>query len=242
MQQTLNQWGDSLRILLEGYLGHGSIMAFGIVFLAGVLTSFTPCVYPMIPVTVTYIGGTSAGSKGHAFRRTLVYVLGMAAVYAALGAFAALTHRFFGSISTNPWIYFFVANIIILFGLNMLDVIPFRLPGFLTRSGGGGVRGYTGAFLMGMASGFVAAPCTAPVLGTLLLYVGSQANVLYGSALLFSFAFGLGFLLLLVGTFAGSLSSLPKAGRWMVWVKKGFGFSMLLVGEYFLVKMGQFLY
>lgn len=242
MQQTLEQWGDSLRVILEAQLSRGSILAFGIVFLAGVLTSFTPCVYPMIPVTVTYIGGTSAGSRGRAFRRTLVYVLGMAVVYASLGAFAALTRRFFGGISTNPWVYFIVANVIILFGLNMLDVIPLRLPRFLTRGRAASGPGYIGAFLMGAASGFVAAPCTAPVLGTLLLYVGSQANVAYGSALLFTFAFGLGFLLLLVGTFTGTMASLPKAGVWMVWVKKGFGFAMIAIGEYFLIRMGRFLF
>ncbi len=241
MQDLINQWGDSLRMILEGQLDRGSVFAFGIVFLAGVLTSFTPCVYPMIPVTVTYIGGASAGTRGRAFRRSLVYVLGITLIYSALGAFAALTRRFFGGISTNPWIYFIVANLIILFGLNMLDVIPLRMPAFLTRGRVASGTGYTGAFLMGIASGFVAAPCTAPVLGTLLIYVASQQNVIYGSSLLFTFAFGLGFLLLLLGTFTGLMVNLPKAGPWMVWVKKGFGFAMLLMGEYFLVKMGRFL-
>jgi thiol:disulfide interchange protein DsbD len=241
LSQALEQWGDSLRVILEGQLSRGSIFAFVIVFAAGVLTSFTPCVYPMIPVTVTYIGGTSAGSRGRAFRRTLVYVLGMAVIYASLGAFAALTRRFFGGISTNPWVYFIVANIIILFGLNMLDVIPLRLPQFMTRGRAGSGPGYIGAFIMGAASGFVAAPCTAPVLGTLLLYVGSRGNVVYGSALLFTFAFGLGFLLLLIGTFTGAVTSLPRAGVWMVWVKKGFGFAMIALGEYFLIRMGRFL-
>jgi thiol:disulfide interchange protein DsbD len=133
-----------------------------------------------------------------------------------------------------------VGNVIILFGLSMLDVVVIPVPGILTRGAKGGDN-YVGALIMGMASGFVAAPCTAPVLGTILIFVGSSGNIAYGASLLFTFAVGLGFLLLLLGTFAGALTSLPKAGAWMVTVKKVFGFGMILVGEYFLVQMGKLL-
>jgi len=238
LQDLLSGWSNDLRLLLEPRLQSFSPFAYVIVFAAGVLTSFTPCVYPMIPVTVTYIGGAQAGSKKRAALRTLVYVLGIAIVYSSLGAFAALTKTFFGQISTNPWIYFIVGNVIILFGLSMLDAIVIPIPGMLTRGAKGGDN-YLGALVMGMASGLVAAPCTAPVLGTLLIYVGSSGRVVYGASLLFTFAFGLGFLLLILGTFAGALASLPRAGAWMVTVKKAFGLGMILVGEYFLVKMGR---
>jgi len=238
LQDLLAGWSNELRLLLEPRLQSFSPLAYVIVFAAGVLTSFTPCVYPMIPVTVTYIGGAQAGSKKRAALRTLVYVLGIAIVYSSLGAFAALTKSFFGQISTNPWIYFVVGNVIILFGLSMLDAVVIPIPGMLTRGAKGGDN-YLGALVMGMASGLVAAPCTAPVLGTLLSYVGSSGSVVYGASLLFTFAFGLGFLLLILGTFAGVLTSLPKAGAWMVTVKKAFGLGMILVGEYFLIKMGR---
>ncbi len=238
LETLLARWNNELRVLLEPQLESFSLLAYLIVFAAGVLTSFTPCVYPMIPVTVTYIGGASAGSKRRAFLRTLVYVLGIAIVYSALGAFAALTKRFFGQIATNPWVMFAVANVIILFGLSMLDAIVIPVPGILTRGRKGG-ENYLGALVMGLASGFVAAPCTAPVLGTLLIYVGSSGNVVYGASLLFVFALGLGFLLLLLGTFAGLVTSLPKAGAWMDTIKKAFGFLMILVGEYFLIQMGR---
>ncbi len=238
LPSLLSRWSNDLRLLLEPRLQSFSVAAYLIVFAAGVLTSFTPCVYPMIPVTVTYIGGASAGSKSRAALRTLVYVLGIAVIYSSLGAFAALTGRFFGQIATNPWVYFAVGNVIILFGLSMLDAVVLPIPGILTRGARGG-ENYLGAFVMGMASGFVAAPCTAPVLGTLLLYVGSRGNAFYGASLLFTFAFGLGFLLLILGTFAGALTSLPKAGAWMVTIKKVFGLGMILVGEYFLIRMGR---
>ena len=237
-EALLTRWSNELRLLLEPRLQSFSLTAYLIVFAAGVLTSFTPCVYPMIPVTVTYIGGASAGSKRRAALRTLVYVLGIAVVYSALGAFAALSGRFFGQISSSPWVLFAVGNVIILFGLSMLDAIVIPVPGILARGARGGDN-YLGALVMGMASGLVAAPCTAPVLGTLLLFVGSSGNVAYGASLLFVFAFGLGFLLLLLGTFAGALASLPKAGAWMVTIKKIFGYGMILVGEYFLIQMGK---
>jgi thiol:disulfide interchange protein DsbD len=237
-EALLTRWSNELRLLLEPRLQSFSLSAYLIVFAAGVLTSFTPCVYPMIPVTVTYIGGASAGSKRRAALRTLVYVLGIAVVYSALGAFAALSGRFFGQISSSPWVLFVVGNVIILFGLSMLDAIVIPVPGILARGARGGDN-YLGALVMGMASGLVAAPCTAPVLGTLLLFVGSSGNVAYGASLLFVFAFGLGFLLLLLGTFAGALASLPKAGAWMVTIKKIFGYGMILVGEYFLIQMGK---
>lgn len=164
-EALLNRWSNELRLLLEPRLQSFSPTAYLIVFAAGVLTSFTPCVYPMIPVTVTYIGGASAGSKRRAALRTLVYVLGIALVYSALGAFAALSRRFFGQISSSPWVLFAVGNVIILFGLSMLDAIVIPIPGILTRGARGG-ENYLGALMMGMASGLVAAPCTAPVLGT----------------------------------------------------------------------------
>lgn len=239
LQELLDRWANDLRLALEPRLQSGSLAAYLIVFAAGVLTSFTPCVYPMIPVTVTYIGGASAGHKGRAFLRTLVYVLGIALVYSALGAFAALTKRFFGQLSTNPWVIFGVANVIILFGLSMLDVIVIPVPGILARPGKKASGNLGGALVMGMASGFVAAPCTAPVLGTLLVFVGSKGSIAFGASLLFVFAIGLGFLLLLLGTVAGAMASLPKAGAWMEVVKRGFGFAMILVGEYFLVQMGR---
>ncbi|MBI5749871.1 MAG: sulfite exporter TauE/SafE family protein [Nitrospinae bacterium] len=226
----------------ENYLQSSILMSLMAAFIGGVLTSFTPCVYPMIPITAGYVSSQNLGSRSKidAFILSLFYVIGVAITYSSLGAFASLTGRFFGEISTNPYAYFIVANIIILFGLSMLDVFILPIPSFLT----GGVsdsrhRGFTGAILIGIASGFVAAPCTAPVLGVILTYVAAKQNVLFGISLLFAFSFGLGILLVLVGTFSGILSSFPKSGMWMVKIKKALGLFMIGLGEYFLIKMGQ---
>lgn len=227
---------------LESYLTASPLLAYIAVFLGGVLTSFTPCVYPMIPITIAYIGGHSAESRLKGFTLSIFYVIGMAATYSALGAFAALTGKLFGSASTNPILYLVVANIFIFLGLSMLDVFTLPIPSFLTsRQPGKKAAGYLGAFIVGLLAGTVAAPCTAPVLGVVLTFVAAKQNVLYGITLLFIFSIGLGTLLIIVGTFAGLMSSLPKTGKWSVAIKKFFGWVMIGTGEYFLITAGKLL-
>lgn len=233
--ERLDAWGYSLQQTLQGQLESGSLAAVFVVFAAGVLTSLTPCVYPMIPVTVTYIGGASAGSRRRAVGLSVVYVLGLSLVYAALGVVTALLGKTFGKMTYNPWTYGIVGLLMTFFGIAMLDVVSIPAPRFFTGVQAQGVRrgGYSGAALMGVAAGFVAAPCTAPVLGFLLFYVASTRDVLWGGLLLLIFSLGLGLLLMLLGIFSGFLSSLPRAGAWMDWIKKGFGVAMLAVAVYF---------
>ncbi|MEW5807284.1 MAG: cytochrome c biogenesis protein CcdA [Acidobacteriota bacterium] len=242
LNEIIKEWGFYLAESLKSNLEGGSILAVAIVFAAGILTSFTPCVYPMIPVTVTYIGGASVGSKSKGFVLSLFYVLGLAVIYTSLGAFSALTGKVFGDMTQNPWVYVTVANVIIFFGLSMLGVFTIRLPGFLSGIGKAGKKGgHLGAILMGMAAGFIAAPCTAPVLGVLLVLVGQKQDVLYGAFLLLMFALGMGVLFIFLGTFTGLLATMPKAGAWMDRIKIVFGIAMIVIGEYFLLKAGRML-
>jgi len=222
---------------MEAYLKASVTMSFVAAFLGGVLASATPCVYPMVPITASFVGSSNlGGSKVRGFVLSLFYVLGLSLTYSALGMVAALTGSLFGEIGTNPWAYFFVANVIIILGLGMLDV--FTIP-VISLGGAGRPTGVLGVLLVGMASGFVAGPCTAPVMGVLLAYVATTQNVLLGGGLLFAFSFGMGLLLMVVGTFSGILAALPRSGFWMVKVKKSLGVIMIALGEYFLIKMGQ---
>jgi len=130
-----------------------------------------------------------------------------------------------------------VANIFILLGLNILDVIPIPVlsPKDSKRPG------ILGAFLVGAASGLITSPCTTPILGAILIYVASTKNVIWGIILMFSFSMGMGMLLLLVGTFSGLMSTLPRPGGWMEILKKILGLALIGIGEYFLIKTGQML-
>lgn len=226
----------------DAYLSAGSVLSYAAAFVGGVLISFTPCVYPVLPITVGYIGGRSQGAKGKGFFLSVSYVLGMAITYAALGTAAALTGRVFGQAAASPVANIVVGNICILMALSLFDVFHMPVPAFLSGAPTGKKRrGMLGAFGIGLASGFVVGPCTAPVLGALLVYVGARKNVLFGTSLLFVFALGMGFLLVLIGTFSGLLASLPKSGRWTEAVRKGFGVLLILAGEYFLLEAGKLL-
>ena len=230
---------DSLGDLIQ----NSPLIAIAIAFLGGLAASFTPCVYPMIPVTVGYIGASSSNSRSKAFMLSITYVFGMAVTYAALGAFAALTGRWFGQISTNPWIYLFAGNVFLLLGLAMLGVFELQIP-FVTKrlnSVSSNKKGLVGAFLVGLTTGTIAAPCTAPVLGVILTFVAAKQNIMYGMLLLFSFSLGMGTLFVVIGTFTGILASLPKSGAWMVHVKKIFGWLILIAAEYFIIQAGRFL-
>lgn len=217
-------------------------------FAAGVLTSLTPCIYPMIPITAAIVGGGEARpgearSRWRPLLLSLTYVLGLAAVYASLGLVAGMTGTMFGRISTNPWLYFAMANLLLIAALAMFDVLPVRVPGALLQrasSAGEGGR-FGGALLMGAMSGLVAAPCSAPVMIAVLTWVTETRSAVLGFVYLFVFSLGMCTLLVIVGVSSGSLSRLPKAGMWMVRIKKFFGFVMIGVAQYYLIKMGQLL-
>jgi cytochrome c-type biogenesis protein len=223
---------------IDIYLRSSMLMSYLAVYLGGFLVSLTPCVYPVIPITVAYVGGSGTG-RGESIIKTSVYILGMAITYTVLGAIAAFTGTFFGRIQSNPWTYFILANIFILFGLSMLGVYTFYIPGIKMTGAHGKKTGIIGGLFMGIVSGLVIGPCTAPALGVVLGYVAARQNVVYGMSLLFVFAIGMGTILFFVGIFTGLMKSLPKPGNWMVWVQKIFGWVMLGIGEYFLFMAGQ---
>jgi len=224
----------------EIYIQGSALLAYLAVYIGGVLVSFTPCVYPVIPISVAYIGGQATGSRFKGFVLAIFYVLGIAVTYTIMGSIAAFTGHLFGQIQTNPLTYFIVANICILMGLSMLEVFTIPVPRFMGKVQPTERRkGLLGSFLLGTASGLVIGPCTAPVLGVLLSYVATQQNIVYGTSLLFVFAFGMGTTLILAGTFASLLTNMPKAGGWMVIIQKTFGWIFLAMGEYFLILSGR---
>jgi cytochrome c-type biogenesis protein len=229
-------------------LSGSPLKALPFVFLGGVLTSLTPCIYPMIPITAAIVGGTTvrdanapAPPRWRPLILTLSYVFGLALVYSALGLFAGLSGTLFGSVSTNPWLYFAMANLLLIASLAMLDVLSVRVPAsIMQRASTAGTAGrVSGAFTMGAMSGLVAAPCSAPVMAAVLTWVSSTKSAGLGFLYLFVFSLGMCTLLVVVGLSSGAIARLPRAGMWMVWIKRFFALVMIAVAEYYLVKMGQ---
>ena len=217
-------------------LNRGSWLAFLLVFVGGILTSFTPCVYPIIPITIGYIGGASTGKPLRGLGLSAIFVLGIAVVYSSLGLVSAATGTLFGSISGSPWVTVVVAGIFAIMGISMLGAFDIALPSSMQtklQTGGKG-GGLLGPLVIGMVSGLVMAPCVGPVIVALLAWVAQTHNLLLGWALLFVFSLGLGLLFLVIGTFAGAIQALPRAGGWMETVKKGFGWILLAAALYLL--------
>lgn len=218
---------------------HAAIL---LAFAGGVLAGFTPCMYPMMPITVAFIGNKSAGKRWRGLLLAVFYVFGLAIVYSMLGAFAALSGQLFGSLTANRWTYFFVGNVCLFFGMAMLEAVPLSPPAFLNRLQ---VRDLPGhdiltSMLLGGASALIVSTCTTPILGVLLTIVATRQEVIWGIGMLFAFAYGMGSLVILVGAFTGLLTSLPRSGVWMLRVQRFFGLLMVLAAEYFFIKTGEY--
>jgi len=234
---------------LQTYLSANSLLAYPAAFVAGLFISFTPCVYPVIPIQLGFIGGQTATSltgenktvfSSRGLTLSLLFVTGMSLVYAALGAFAALTGTLFGSWAASPWVYILMGNVVLLLALSMFDVFSLQAPQFLSRwNPNSQGKGYVSALLVGASSGLIVGPCTAPALGATLAYVGTQGNALFGASVLFVFAFGMGALMILLGAFSGLLTLMPRSGAWMQRVKIIFGVLMVIIAEYLFIQAGE---
>jgi thiol:disulfide interchange protein DsbD len=225
---------EGLEGRLQAALEAGSWLAFLLVFLGGVLSSLTPCVYPVIPITISFIGARSKG-RLHGFIQSLFFVAGMALVYSALGVAAAATGGSFGAIGQSPVVQAVIAAIFLVFAASMFGAFEMQLPSSVSEKLQGGSRsGPMGAVLMGAITGFIAAPCVGPIIAALLVFIAATQNLALGFFLMLSYALGMGVLFLVIGTFAGALNSLPGAGGWMETVKKFFGVVMVAMAIYFL--------
>jgi len=212
---------------------NASLLAFGLAFLGGILTSIGPCNVAMIPLVVGYVGGTHDLTRARAFILSLVFAIGLALTFMLLGVAAALIGGLVGASTT--WWYYVVAFVCFVIGLNMLGLIRIQTPLWL-----GGLRekikikGAPGALALGLVSGLVASQCATPVLAVILTYVMAKGALVYGAALLFVYAMGRGVPIVLAGTFAGVLKSFQKLGPWSEVIEKASGVIVIGVGFYFL--------
>jgi len=212
----------------------GSPVDYVFAFFGGVLVSFTPCIYPLIPISVGYIGVKSGNSKLNGFLLSLTFVTGVAVTYSILGLIASSTGILFGRISTYPLTLIFVGAVIVLSAVLMwLDLFNLSWPGVKINSK---KRDYLSVFLLGVSSGLVVSPCLTPVLGSILAYLATKKNIFYAMSLLIAFAYGMGLVLILAGTSSSVLLNLPKLGKWSVYAKRVVSLVFILMGLYFIYK------
>lgn len=226
---------------LSQALASRPLVALATLFGAGVLTSLTPCVYPMIPITASVITGTAREdqSRWRTLSLTLTYAVGLATLYAFLGMLAGLTGTLFGTVSASPWAMLAIGNLLIVFALAMIDVLPVPVPQrLMTWAGSRGGGSYGAVFILGASSGIVAAPCGAPAFAVVLTWVAATGAGLMGFVYLFVFSLGMTVLLVAVGLSAGTLALLPHSGRWMIWTKRLAAVAMLAMAEYYFVRAG----
>ena len=260
---------EAISEFLAGLLGDGTglgagqfLIALGVVYAGGFLSSLTPCIYPMIPITVSVIGGMNPTHKGVARKswrevalRCFVYISGMSIVYAFLGVLAGLTGRVFGTLTNNSGWYLVMGIVMSLGALVMLDVVPFDPVAWWEnlKRRWNHARGrphvsqspterreltWLGAFTLGMSSGFIAAPCTTPALTAVLAFIAQTQSVVVGMVLMLAFAWGLGTILLAIGFFTGAVTLLPRSGMWMKWVKLLSGLILLAFSYYLIYQSG----
>ena len=210
-------------------------LAFLLVFAGGILTSLTPCVYPLIPITVSVFGANESAGFLKSFLLSVVYVLGIVVTYSILGVAVASTGAVFGQIMANPWVVGFISLILVSLGLSMFGVFEIRLPySVQNRLNTVGGTGFAGAFAMGTVAGVIAAPCTGPALAVVLTYIATTGSLFLGFWLMFTYAFGMGLLFIGIGTFSGLLSALPRSGGWMYILENVFGIAIITMALYFL--------
>ena len=216
---------------------NGLIIGLFFVFLGGLALNLTPCVYPLIPITVGYFGGQSEGSTTKLFFMGILFILGLAVTYSAIGVVTSLTGAVFGALLQNPIVILSVVAILLILSLSMFGVYEFKLPDTLVNKAGGAKGGYYGAFFMGLTMGIVAAPCIGPFVLGLVTYVATKQDPFFGFLLFFVLAVGLGTPYLFLAIFSGKIKSLPRAGEWMDAVKHIFGFILVGMALYFLLPL-----
>ncbi len=204
------------------------------IFLGGMALNLTPCVYPIIPITVSYFGSKSGAATGPLLVHGLLYLLGLALTNSILGVAAALTGGLMGSLLQNPLVLLTVAAVLVAFATSLFGFWELRLPASLTQAASKSYAGYFGSLFMGLTLGVVAAPCIGPFVLGLLTWVASLGSPWLGFLIFFTLSLGLGLPLFILAMFSGSLEKLPRSGEWMLWVRHLMGWVLVGMAAYFI--------
>jgi thioredoxin:protein disulfide reductase len=204
------------------------------IFFGGVALNLTPCVYPMIPITVSYFGGRSGQGRGQLMGHGALYIGGLALTNSVLGVIAALTGGLMGTLLQNPVVLALVAAVLLFFATSLFGFWELRLPSGLTQAASRTYAGYLGSLFMGVTLGVVAAPCIGPFVLGLLTWVAGMGSPWLGFLIFFTLSVGLGLPLFILAIFSGQIEKLPRSGEWMVWVRKLMGWVLVGMAVYFV--------
>ncbi len=207
------------------------------IFLGGLALNLTPCIYPLIPITVSYFGGKNKTTGGKSIIHGLLYISGLALTNSLLGLTASLSGGMLGSALQNPVTLIIVAGILVSMGLSFFGLWELKIPSGITRLAAKNFGGYIGTFFMGLTLGIVAAPCLGPFILGLLTYVGQKGDPLLGFLYFFVLSIGLGLPLSVLAIFSNILEKLPMSGEWMVWIRKVLGWVLLVMASYLLLPL-----
>ncbi|MFA5012204.1 MAG: protein-disulfide reductase DsbD [Ignavibacteria bacterium] len=207
----------------------GLLLGILIIFIWGLALNLTPCIYPLIPITISYFGAQSSGNKLQSILMGVFYAVGMAVTYSLMGLIAALTGSMLGTALQNPIVVIFIAAIFLALASSMFGLWEIRVPQSLALAGNKNRSGYFGSLMMGLLVGFIAAPCIGPIVLSLLVYVGKLGNPFTGFFLFFILSLGLGVPYIFLAAFSSSISKLPRSGEWMISVKIIFGLVLIVM-------------
>ncbi len=219
---------------LETIFNSSPGLGLGVSFLAGVLVSFSPCIFPLIPITLGVVGATAVNSRAKGFLTSAVFVLGIALIYTILGVAAALFNVVLEKFFVNPVTYIFLGLFFFAMGLSLLGFIKINFFSFTHNYTHKPT--YPSIFLLGLISGLSIIPCNFPVLGSILTLISLKKDVAYGAVALFLFSLGYGSILIILGTFTSLVAKLPKRSKIAIIIHRFVGIMMLLVGVYFFLK------
>lgn len=217
--------------------GPGILLTLAAIFLGGLALNLTPCIYPLIPITVSYFGGTTNPSRGRTLIHGGLYLSGLAFTNSVLGVAAALSGGMLGAVLQSPWVLVFVSGVLLAMGLSFFGLFELRPPAALNRLASRQVGGYLGSAFMGLTLGVVAAPCIGPFILGLLAYVGQRGDPIIGFVYFFVLSLGMGLPLALLGVFSGAIDRLPGSGDWMVWVRKVMGWVLVGMAAYMIMPL-----
>ena len=215
------------------FLAHGMLIGLLAVLLGGLALNLTPCVYPLIGVTIAYFGNQGGGPRKIAVL-AVIYVLGIALTFSLAGVAVALSGGLFGAALQNPLVLIAIAAMLLVLAASSFGLFSLQPPRWMMRQAGVGRPGYLGSLVMGLGMGVVAAPCIGPIVLGLLLMVEQSGSPVFGFVLFFTLAIGLGLPYIALALAAGRIKSLPRSGDWLAWVEQLFGFVLVGLALYFL--------